>query len=36
MNNKYGGLIYCWKKMGMDKIAPELFKDTETTMKNYD
>lgn len=25
-----------WKNMGMDKIAPELFKDTEITMKDYD
>ena len=25
-----------WKQMNMEKIAPELFKDTEITMKNYD
>ena len=25
-----------WKKMDMPQIAPELFKDTETTMKDYD
>jgi len=25
-----------WKNMGMDKIAPVLFKDTEVTMKDYD
>ncbi|MGH4141072.1 CGGC domain-containing protein [Clostridium sp.] len=24
-----------WKEMGMKDIAPELFKDTETIMKNY-
>ncbi len=25
-----------WDKAGMKGIAPELFKDTDTTMKNYD
>lgn len=25
-----------WKEMNMQEIAPELFKDTETIMKNYD
>ncbi|MHC1720328.1 MAG: CGGC domain-containing protein [Clostridiaceae bacterium] len=24
-----------WKSMGMEKIAPELFKDTDATMKDY-
>jgi len=24
-----------WRKMGMDKIAPELFKDTNETMTDY-